>query len=277
MRYAFLKMMHVRDTCDFSFSGLKTADVARLRDLGGPPKGADLADFCESVQHAIAENLLDKAFRAIRLHHLDQLVLAGGVAANRQLRARATMRGANEGVRVFLPSRAYCTDNAAMIARAGLERLSKGERHGLDLQARPHWRSRENRSHRALLLRENELHIRAALWETSSSTMRSGEPLRARVVDDGRPDRRDRGGSGTLTQKLAETGGGHRRSRPKPRSDPDDARDNPRVRIVETAPSTSATKRFSDLRAKGLRRWEPVHNISSPLAFSMRRFLGARP
>jgi N6-L-threonylcarbamoyladenine synthase len=138
-RYPFPKLMPGKDNLDFSFSGLKTDVARKVRELGGPPKDQDLADFCASFQNAVVENLLKKSFRAAVTSGTHRLVFAGGVAANRRLRDRATERGRRETVAVFLPSRKNCTDNAAMIARAGWERLLRGERHGLDLAARSHW------------------------------------------------------------------------------------------------------------------------------------------
>ncbi|MEO1338684.1 MAG: tRNA (adenosine(37)-N6)-threonylcarbamoyltransferase complex transferase subunit TsaD, partial [Myxococcota bacterium] len=95
--------------------------------------------FCASFQASIADNLLKKAFRATKKSQRHQLVIAGGVAANSRLRAQALYRGRREGVKVFLPSRQFCTDNAAMIARAGLTRLDRGETSDLDLVARATW------------------------------------------------------------------------------------------------------------------------------------------
>ncbi len=136
---AFPKLMPGKDNLDFSFSGLKTDAARRIRDAGGPPEGEALADFCASFREAVVDNLLKKAFRAVELSGVSQLVLAGGVAANARLREKAVARGARAGVDVFLPSRAYCTDNAAMIAKAGHVRLTRGEADGLDLAARAHW------------------------------------------------------------------------------------------------------------------------------------------
>jgi N6-L-threonylcarbamoyladenine synthase len=138
-RFPTPKMMTGKDNSDFSFSGLKTAAVRLLREIGGVPSGRDLEDFCASFQHAIVENLLQKAFRAAVTTGTRRLVLAGGVAANSRLRARAEERGRRERIAVHLPSKRNCTDNAAMIARAGRERLVRGERHGLDLRARATW------------------------------------------------------------------------------------------------------------------------------------------
>jgi N6-L-threonylcarbamoyladenine synthase len=136
-RYELPVMMPGKQNLDFSFSGLKTA-AARII-AGGALEGQALADFCAAFQTTVVENLLKKAFAATRQTGVPRLVLAGGVAANSQLRARATERGRREGVQVFLPSRANCTDNAAMIARAGYPRLLRGEQSGLDLVARAHW------------------------------------------------------------------------------------------------------------------------------------------
>lgn len=119
---------------DYSFSGLKT-EVRRRVEANGPFEGRVLADFCAGFQEAVVESLLEKAFNVAR----DQLVLVGGVAANSRLRARALKLGAANGVSVRLPSLAFCTDNAAMIARAGQIRLERGERSNLDLEARARW------------------------------------------------------------------------------------------------------------------------------------------
>lgn len=138
-RYPFPQPMPGKNNLDFSFSGMKTA-VARLhKELGGALEGQDLADFCASLREAIVDNLLKKAFRATVNTACPRLVIGGGVAANHRLREKALSRGRREGVQVFLPSRANCTDNAAMIARAGWLRLARGERSGLDLKARAQW------------------------------------------------------------------------------------------------------------------------------------------
>jgi N6-L-threonylcarbamoyladenine synthase len=138
-RFAFPQMMAGKDNFDFSFSGLKTAAAKTIRELGGTLEGQTLADFCASFQEAVVENLLKKSFRAASAASSAQLVLAGGVAANSRLRARALERGRREKLAVFLPSRANCTDNAQMIARAGWERLRRGEQSGLELSARASW------------------------------------------------------------------------------------------------------------------------------------------
>lgn len=144
-RFPFPAPMAGKDNLDFSFSGLKTAAQRQLRDLGGALEGSELANFCASFQKTVVDNLLRKSFRACRREGISRLVLAGGVAANSELRRRAEAQGRREGVQVFLPSREFCTDNAAMVARAGWLRLVDGARDGLELAARPSWPIAERR------------------------------------------------------------------------------------------------------------------------------------
>ena len=104
---------------DFSFSGLKTSVLYHLRDNPGPVKGRRLADLCASFQEAVAETLVDKTLEAARRFGAKDVAIGGGVAANSRLRALMKERGEAAGFAVRLPSRALCTDNAAMIAHAG--------------------------------------------------------------------------------------------------------------------------------------------------------------
>jgi N6-L-threonylcarbamoyladenine synthase len=104
---------------DFSFSGVKTAVVNHVR----AHPDVDVADVAASFQEAVADVLVDKARRAAREVGATGLCLAGGVAANSRLRELADAACAEDGLRAFLPSRAMCTDNAAMVAAAGWWRL----------------------------------------------------------------------------------------------------------------------------------------------------------
>ncbi len=122
------------DSLEFSFSGLKTALAIWLRDHGRP-EGKLLSDLCASYQAAIVEVLVEKVVRAAERVRARQIVVAGGVAANQALRQRLGEEAAVAGCELFFPPLGHCTDNAAMIAAAGLVRLRRGERSGLDLNA----------------------------------------------------------------------------------------------------------------------------------------------
>jgi len=121
-----------KGSLEFSFSGLKTA-IARHVELNGVPEGTALADLCAAYQGAIVEVLAQKALEACKVTGIPRLVLAGGVAANRGLRARARELGEARGVAVFVPPIASCTDNAAMIAYAGALAIASGRRDDITL------------------------------------------------------------------------------------------------------------------------------------------------
>jgi N6-L-threonylcarbamoyladenine synthase len=125
-----------RDDLDFSFSGLKTA-VSVLLQGRAVPEGAELADFAASFQAAVVDVLCRKTRRAVALHGIPHVVLCGGVAANRGLRAGLTAAAAEDGFQVYIPPPKRCTDNAAMIAAAGTMLLQRGDRAPLDLSVDP--------------------------------------------------------------------------------------------------------------------------------------------
>lgn len=146
-RFAFPRPLLDRPGCDLSFSGLKTA-LLRARDALVAEKGGltvqDRRDLCASFQAAVADVLAEKARRALVLYLAARpgdavLAVAGGVAANAALRS-ALMRVCDaDGVRFVAPPLRLCTDNAAMIAWAGIEQYRDGHVDGLDLAARPRW------------------------------------------------------------------------------------------------------------------------------------------
>jgi N6-L-threonylcarbamoyladenine synthase len=126
-----------RPGLEFSFSGLKTAVLHAVREQ--PLTDRRRADIAFAVQEAIVDTLIAKAMRALEETGLDALVVSGGVSANRALRERMAAAAAERGARVFYPRIEFCTDNAAMIAVAGLARLEAGEHEGLGIQARARW------------------------------------------------------------------------------------------------------------------------------------------
>ncbi|WP_119460628.1 tRNA (adenosine(37)-N6)-threonylcarbamoyltransferase complex transferase subunit TsaD [Rhodospirillaceae bacterium SYSU D60014] len=152
-RFSLPRPMVGRPGCDFSFSGLKTALRQRVAAITAAAPDGRLSDrdrdaLAAAFQTAVADCLADRTANAIRLVHADgpaptarptALVVAGGVAANRTLRARLEQVAAAGGLRLVAPPLRLCTDNAAMIAWAGLERLRQGGRDDLDFAPRPRW------------------------------------------------------------------------------------------------------------------------------------------
>ena len=130
---AFPRALKSKNTLDFSFSGLKTAVRVYLGDRTPAPE--ELPDLCASFQEAVVDALIHKSAQALRATGLGRWVAAGGVAANSRLRKKARAAADRLGVSLFLPPPDLCIDNAAMVAVAGYERLRRGERAGLDLNA----------------------------------------------------------------------------------------------------------------------------------------------
>ena len=122
-----------RSRFDFSFSGFKTA--LRQRVHQHPPAPDELPDLAASIQEALVDMLVDTTGAALEVTGMERLVVCGGVAANTRLRGRMEEVAAAAGVEVLFPRLALCTDNAAMIALAGLPRLAAGEDDGTVLGA----------------------------------------------------------------------------------------------------------------------------------------------
>ena len=129
---AFPRAM-ANDGWNFSFSGVKTSVVNHVRKN----PGVEVADVAASFQEAVADVLVDKARRAAREFGAKGLCLAGGVAANTRLREKMAEAAEADGLRAFLPSRAMCTDNAAMVAAAGWWRLRADGPSALSVGADP--------------------------------------------------------------------------------------------------------------------------------------------
>jgi N6-L-threonylcarbamoyladenine synthase len=135
--------MKGRPGCDFSFSGLKTA-VRQITSASGSLGPRDQADLAASVELAICDAVTDRTANAVawfrgKYPNGKSLVVGGGVAANKRLRTRLTSLADDTGLRFVAPPPALCTDNGAIIAWAGIERLRLGLVDGLDAPLRPRW------------------------------------------------------------------------------------------------------------------------------------------
>ena len=129
----------MRDSVDFSFSGLKTSLLMRLRKRGSPFTAEELPDVVASYQEAIVDVLVEKTLRAAARNSISRVVICGGVAANSRLRERFRNDASRSGIDIFIPPPSLCTDNAAMIAVMGGHLLQGGQRDGFDLNAVSRW------------------------------------------------------------------------------------------------------------------------------------------
>lgn len=135
--YGFPRPMTDRPGLDFSFSGLKTFALNTLSEAATDRQTR--ADIARAFEEAVVATLIIKCRRALQQTGFGSLVIAGGVGANRRLRAAAREMGDALGASVFYPRIEFCTDNAAMVAYVGALRLEAGERAGLSFAARPRW------------------------------------------------------------------------------------------------------------------------------------------
>jgi N6-L-threonylcarbamoyladenine synthase len=140
-RYRFPRPMTDRPGLDFSFSGLKTFTLNSVRrELAARDDHEQArADIARAFEEAVVDTLVVKCRRAVRQTGCPRLVLAGGVSANRRLRERMNQALAKERARAFYPRPAFCTDNGAMIAFAGWQRLRAGQSDPLAIAPRARW------------------------------------------------------------------------------------------------------------------------------------------
>ena len=140
-RFDFPRPMLDRAGLEFSFSGLKTAVSLAVKECAkaGPIDDVTRADIAASVQQAIIDTLIAKTLRALEQTGYETVVVAGGVGANRSLRDRLAEGARRMGARVYYPRIEFCTDNAAMIAVAGMARLKAGARETPAIRARATW------------------------------------------------------------------------------------------------------------------------------------------
>lgn len=147
-RFKLPRPMTDRPGLDFSFSGLKTAAGTLVRKECSTTEGETLdeaelkqthADIANAFQQAVVDTLAIKCKRALKQENLNRLVIAGGVSANTALREKLALTTKKLGGSVFYPRPEFCTDNGAMIAYAGLQRLKAGTHADLTFKANPRW------------------------------------------------------------------------------------------------------------------------------------------
>ena len=141
-RFKFPRPMTDRPGLDFSFSGLKTATLTTVnanKQANGLPDDQTCADIAHAFQAAVVDTLVIKCKRALEQTGMKTLVIAGGVSANKKLRADLDVNLAKIGAKVFYARHEFCTDNGAMIAYAGCQRLLAGQHEGLAINVKARW------------------------------------------------------------------------------------------------------------------------------------------
>lgn len=136
-RFVFPRPMTTKPGLDFSFSGLKTFAANTIAKEGKDPQTQ--ADIALAFQDAVIDTVAIKCKRALKQTGLKRLVVAGGVSANQSLRSQLAVLMKSLGGEVFYPRNEFCTDNGAMIAYAGMQRLKAGHFEGLGIKAKPRW------------------------------------------------------------------------------------------------------------------------------------------
>ncbi|CAM4170506.1 tRNA (adenosine(37)-N6)-threonylcarbamoyltransferase complex transferase subunit TsaD [Pseudoalteromonas ostreae] len=136
-RFIFPRPMTDKPGLDFSFSGLKTAAAITIRNNDDDQQTK--ADIAHAFQTAVIDTLVIKCKRALKQTGINRLVIAGGVSANIQLRAQLERVMQGMKGQVYYPRTEFCTDNGAMIAYAGMQRLKAGQFASLDMKTKPRW------------------------------------------------------------------------------------------------------------------------------------------
>jgi N6-L-threonylcarbamoyladenine synthase len=130
--------MPARGSLEFSFSGLKTNVMRHVHENGVPHEIGELRNLCAAFQYRVVQTLTNKSIRAVRQEGVTTLVLGGGVAANRGLRASLKTACERHSIQLVIPPLRACTDNAAMIAFVGAQRLREGGNDMASLTMSPH-------------------------------------------------------------------------------------------------------------------------------------------
>jgi len=133
----FKRVYLEKDSYDFSFSGLKTAVLNYINTEKQAGREINRADVAASFQEAVMDVITEKAVEAVKASGMKKLALAGGVAANSRLREKLADLCGKEGIQLYRPHPALCTDNGAMVACAAYYKYKNGETDGLDLDASP--------------------------------------------------------------------------------------------------------------------------------------------
>ena len=142
-RFKFPRPMTDRPGLDFSFSGLKTFTMTtaqKYKEEGQELDDQTRADIALAFQDAATDTLVIKARRALKETGRTELVIAGGVGANKSLRSKLAAMAQQENIKVFFPRPEFCTDNGAMIAYVGCLRLQAGESEGIAVAVKPRWK-----------------------------------------------------------------------------------------------------------------------------------------
>ncbi len=136
-KFSFPRPRLKRSEYNFSFSGLKTAILYACKKMTDDELLQNRSDIAASYQEAIIDTLLEKLKKVYQKTNINKVSVAGGVAANTRFREKASELSDKMGLHIHFPKMEFCTDNAAMIAMAGYERLKSGEQSSLDLPAVP--------------------------------------------------------------------------------------------------------------------------------------------